>query len=243
MEEPLTQAHSIGVGDVCAVAGGDPVTTAALASEAVSVAATTSAVVAALDGQPSHQCTPSTHESQREQQAQEEEDSVPPSHAAATSSSGPSPSPSPLTQHVKTDHAGAASTTNEVNALPPNTTTLLSTPEISVTPSDHGSPVSVSDHYTDTKSSPSDPTLDRNQAYDDHHHHHLQASLSNQVHYRSPSNSDLIDRLRAYRECEVTTPTLEQMGLDQLDEADLRLLLQSAYEVIQEKDRGKYFVP
>ncbi|KAF9105952.1 hypothetical protein BGX29_010936 [Mortierella sp. GBA35] len=38
-------------------------------------------------------------------------------------------------------------------------------------------------------------------------------------------------------ECEASTPTLEQMGLEKLDELELRMLLQNAYEVIQEKER------
>ncbi|KAF9974618.1 hypothetical protein BGZ73_001916 [Actinomortierella ambigua] len=239
MEDTLApSAHIVDTGVGPAVACGDPHTAAlATASEVASVAAS-------LDGQPSDPCAPSTHEKQREQEAQEGE-SVPfvdtTSVTDSTPPSGPSPASSPLTQHVKTDTmptttgSTGACADNAVNAPP----TLLSphtTPEISVTPSDHGSPASVSDDYPDPKTAYLTP--DRNQAYDHHHHQHMHTTLSNQAHYRSPTDSDLIDRLRAYRESEVTTPTLEQMGLDQLDEADLRMLLQNAYEVIQEKDRN-----
>lgn len=54
------------------------------------------------------------------------------------------------------------------------------------------------------------------------------------------SEADMIDRERDFRaQHEENTPTLEQMGLDKLDELELRMLLQNAYEVIQEKERGK----
>ncbi|KAG0051658.1 hypothetical protein BGZ83_003488 [Gryganskiella cystojenkinii] len=54
----------------------------------------------------------------------------------------------------------------------------------------------------------------------------------------SGSDTDTIDRERDFRaDQEATTPTLEQMGLDKLDELELRVLLQNAYEVIQEKER------
>ncbi|KAF9935265.1 hypothetical protein FBU30_004840 [Linnemannia zychae] len=47
-----------------------------------------------------------------------------------------------------------------------------------------------------------------------------------------------LDVNHSYRdEREATTPTLEQMGLEKLNELDLRMLLQSAYELIQEKER------
>ncbi|KAG0324966.1 hypothetical protein BG004_003326 [Podila humilis] len=52
------------------------------------------------------------------------------------------------------------------------------------------------------------------------------------------SEADHIDRERDFRaQHEENTPTLEQMGLDKLDDLKLRMLLQNAYEVIQEKDR------
>jgi len=47
-----------------------------------------------------------------------------------------------------------------------------------------------------------------------------------------------VDHDYSRAERDATTPTLEQMGLGKMDELDLRMLLQNAYELIQEKDRG-----
>ncbi|KAG0287749.1 hypothetical protein BGZ96_008355, partial [Linnemannia gamsii] len=46
-----------------------------------------------------------------------------------------------------------------------------------------------------------------------------------------------VEQTYSRAEREAATPTLEQMGLEKLDELDLRMLLQNAYEAIQEKDR------
>ena len=65
----------------------------------------------------------------------------------------------------------------------------------------------------------------------DHNHHHEQYDHDHLEVEHSYSRA----------EREAATPTLEQMGLEKLDELDLRMLLQNAYEAIQEKDRGKKY--
>ncbi|KAG0271950.1 hypothetical protein BGZ95_000174 [Linnemannia exigua] len=59
-----------------------------------------------------------------------------------------------------------------------------------------------------------------------HHHHHQQQHTHLEV-----------DHGYSQAERDAATPTLEQMGLENMDQLDIRMLLQSAYEVIQEKDR------
>lgn len=76
--------------------------------------------------------------------------------------------------------------------------------------------------------SPSPPQQQQlsDQHYDHHQEHHYHDHLE-------------VEHTYSRAEREAATPTLEQMGLEKLDELDLRMLLQNAYEAIQEKDRGK----
>ncbi|KAH7048697.1 hypothetical protein BKA57DRAFT_504982 [Linnemannia elongata] len=60
--------------------------------------------------------------------------------------------------------------------------------------------------------------------HDNHHEHYDHSHLE-------------VEHSYSRAEREAATPTLEQMGLEKLDELDLRMLLQNAYEAIQEKDR------
>ncbi|KAF9908413.1 hypothetical protein EC991_009868 [Linnemannia zychae] len=58
--------------------------------------------------------------------------------------------------------------------------------------------------------------------YQQHHHHENYLDINHGY---------------SQAEREAATPTLEQMGLENMNELDLRMLLQSAYELIQEKER------
>ncbi|KAI1319100.1 hypothetical protein EDD11_004989 [Mortierella claussenii] len=80
----------------------------------------------------------------------------------------------------------------------------------------------------------------------DHYQHHHAADYEQQQQQQqqqqqhddnAQGNNNALDTEMLIRS-EGTVPMLEQMGLEKLDESGLRMLLQHAYEIIQEKERG-----
>ncbi|KAF9315401.1 hypothetical protein BG003_003068 [Podila horticola] len=102
--------------------------------------------------------------------------------------------------------------------------------------SDYYSSAGGSDNGHDEDSTSRDTSTEQYQQSQEHLQPHLDKNHSRFS--TAGSEADLIDRERDFRaQHEENTPTLEQMGLDKLDELELRMLLQNAYEVIQEKER------
>ncbi|KAG0247763.1 hypothetical protein BG011_000959, partial [Mortierella polycephala] len=90
----------------------------------------------------------------------------------------------------------------------------------------------TSDYYSSSVGGGSD------NGHDEDSNERVRAQNQNQAAASAVPTSNHIDQEHDTRDLrETTTPTLEQMGLGGLSELELRMLLQNAYEVIQEKER------
>ncbi|KAG0038298.1 hypothetical protein BGZ82_000605 [Podila clonocystis] len=166
---------------------------------------------------------------------------------ASHSKMGPSPPISPLAPKLQTSPSSPTPSASISHNEPANSTSaevemMASLDEVlmrkSAPTSDYYSSTGGSDngHYESDSTSRDTSTEQHQQSQEQILQPHLEKNHSRFS--TAGSEADLIDRERDFRaQYEDSTPTLEQMGLDKLDELELRMLLQNAYEVIQEKER------
>lgn len=160
-----------------------------------------------------------------------------------TTTTSPSPPISPLASILQTSPSSptpSASISHNAPTTSSEVDMMASLDEVLMRKS-----APTSDYYsTGGSDSGHDEATSRDTSTEQHQQSHEQVlQPQDKNHSRlstTGSDADLIDRERDFRaQHEENTPTLEQMGLDKLDELELRMLLQNAYEVIQEKERGK----
>ncbi|KAF9028721.1 hypothetical protein BGZ52_008727 [Haplosporangium bisporale] len=163
------------------------------------------------------------------------------SHTTTTTTTSPSPPISPLASTLQTSPSSptpSASISHNAPATSSEVDMMASLDEVLMRKS-----APTSDYYsTGGSDSGHDEATSRDTSAEQHQQNHeqiLQPQDKNHSRFSTTgSDADLIDRERDFRaQHEENTPTLEQMGLDKLDELELRMLLQNAYEVIQEKER------